>query len=115
MAVPRQPDDDRSGRTTRPDRTRPGDRAVAVALKYDLNADHAPRVVASGRGALADSILALAFANGVKVREDADLAELLSLVDLGDEIPCEAFLAVAEVLRYVYMANGTLPPVGAPP
>lgn len=111
---PREPEEDRLGGATRPGRTGPGERAVAVALKYDLQPDHAPKVVASGRGTVAESILALAFANGVKVRQDADLAELLSSIDVGDEIPCEAFLAVAEVLRYVYQANGKLPS-GDPP
>lgn len=52
--------------------------------------------------------MALAFANGVKVREDADLAELLSAVDLESEIPLEAFTAVAEILSYVYRANGAM-------
>lgn len=79
--------------------------AIAVALDYRPGGDRAPTVVASGRGALAESILALAFASGVKVREDADLAELLTAVDLGEDIPVEAFLAVAEVLAYVYRAN----------
>lgn len=79
--------------------------AVAVALHYDPGRGHAPRVVATGRGAVAEAILAVAFAKGVKVREDADLAELLSAVDLGEEIPIEAFVAVAEVLSYVYRAN----------
>jgi flagellar biosynthesis protein len=95
----------------------PGPRdAIAVALDYRPGEDAAPKVVASGRGALAENILALAFANGVKVREDADLAELLSVVEVGEDIPVEAFLAVAEVLAYVYRANRQDPaPVAAPP
>ncbi len=79
---------------------------VAVALHYDQATDEAPRVVASGRGAIAERILELAFANGVKVREDADLAEILAAVDVDTEIPLEAFAAVAEILAYVYRANG---------
>ncbi len=76
-----------------------------MALK---NADpaRAPKVIAAGRGSVAEQILALAFANGIKVREDADLAELLSAVDIDSEIPLEAFTAVAEILSYVYRANG---------
>lgn len=80
-------------------------RRTAVAVTYEAGAGRAPKVVASGRGALADAILEIAFANGVKVREDADLAELLGAVELGHEIPLEAFAAVAEVLAYVYRAN----------
>lgn len=81
---------------------------VAIALRYDLDPDDVPRVVASGRGELAESILAAAFAAGVKVRKDADLAEVLGAMDLGEDIPAEAFVAVAEVLRYVFEANGKL-------
>ena len=64
-----------------------------------------PRVVASGRGAIADRILELAFAHGVKVREDADLAEILTAVEVGHQIPLAAFAAVAEILFYIYRAN----------
>lgn len=83
------------------------ERAISVALKKDKKG-RAPRVIAAGRGTVAEQILALAFANGVKVREDADLAELLSAVDLESEIPLEAFTAVAEILSYVYRANGVM-------
>ena len=86
-----------------------GDRVIAIALSYDLLPDNAPKVVASGSGALAEAILALAFEAGVNVRQDADLAELLSVIDVGDEIPVEAFHAVAEILNYVYQLNGRLP------
>lgn len=85
----------------------PQERAISVALKEDTKG-RAPRVIAAGRGTVAEQILALAFANGVKVREDADLAELLSAVDLDSEIPLEAFTAVAEILSYVYRANGEM-------
>lgn len=80
-------------------------RQVAVALKHDGATARAPRVVATGRGAFAESILELAFAKGVKVREDADLAEILAALDLDCEIPVAAFAAVAEILAYVYRAN----------
>jgi flagellar biosynthesis protein len=83
--------------------------AVAVAMSYHGQTDQAPRVVAGGRGTVAEQILEIAFANGIKVREDADLAELLSAIDLDDEIPPEAFAAVAEILIYVYKANGNWP------
>ena len=85
-------------------------RPIAVALSYELGAPGLPKVVASGRGAVAEQILELAFANGVKVREDADLVEILSVLDLDSEIPVEAIVAVAEILSHVYRANGTLPP-----
>lgn len=84
---------------------------TAVAIQYSpTDAFSAPTVVASGRGWVAEKILEIAFAHGVKVREDADLAEILAAVDLDNDIPVEAFVAVAEILRYVYAANGTHPP-----
>lgn len=78
---------------------------VAVALKYDKEEDPAPRIVATGRGSVAEQILALAFANDVKVREDAELVEILSMLEIDSLIPLEAYAAVAEILSYVYRAN----------
>lgn len=78
---------------------------IAVALQYDRQEDKVPRVVATGRGALAERILELAFAHGIKVREDADLAEILAAVEVGQQIPISAFAAVAEILFYLYRAN----------
>jgi len=84
-----------------------GRRTVAVALaETGEDADAPARIVASGRGAVAEQILAIAFAAGVKVREDADLAEVLAAVEVDSEIPVAAFAAVAEILAYVYRANG---------
>ena len=84
--------------------------AVAVALHQAKEADFAPKVVAAGRGTTAEQILEIAFAQGIKVREDADLAQLLSAVDENSEIPLDAFAAVAEILVYLYRANGKAPP-----
>jgi flagellar biosynthesis protein len=83
-------------------------RKTAVALSYELGGNRLPRVVASGRGTLAEKILEIAFASGVKVREDRDLAELLSKVEIDSDIPTEALLAVAEILNYIYRTNGRL-------
>ena len=83
--------------------------AVAVALAHDIKTDRAPKVVAGGRGKVAEQILQIAFQNGVKVREDADLAQFLSAIDIDTEIPLEAFAAVAEILIYVYQANNGQP------
>lgn len=80
-------------------------RQKAVALEYELGKDVAPRVVAKGEGRVAEQILALAFANGVKVRQDADLVEILSVLELDTIIPVEAYAAVGEILSYVYRAN----------
>jgi flagellar biosynthesis protein len=80
-------------------------RQVAVALRYEKGEDPAPRVVASGRGFVAEEILRLAFEKGVKVREDAELAEILDAVEVGEIIPYPAFAAVAEILAYIYRAG----------
>ena len=81
---------------------------IAVALKHD--AGEIPTVVASGKGATAEKILEIAFATGIKVREDADLAQLLAAVDLDAPIPIAAFEAVAEILNYLYAANAAAGP-----
>ena len=81
-------------------------RQIAVALHYDRANPSLPRVTASGTGGVAAQILTAAFAAGVKVREDADLAEILAAVEIDSEIPLEALAAVAEILSYVYRANG---------
>lgn len=83
----------------------PPARPIAVALTYDAAKDAAPRVSASGRGAIAEQILNIAFDHGVKVREDAPLAEILGMLDVDTLIPLEAYAAVAEILSYVYKAN----------
>jgi len=57
---------------------------------------------------VAEQILAIAFAHDIKVREDADLVQILEAVDLDSEIPLEALAAVAEILSYVYRANNRL-------
>ena len=88
-----------------------GRRQVAVALQYDPDQADAPRVTASGKGQLAEQILNLAFANGVKVRTDPDLAQVLAAVEVDTVIPIEAFAAVAEILAYVYRANNQAVPV----
>jgi flagellar biosynthesis protein len=85
--------------------TEPSSRQVAVALRYRKGDDPAPRIVASGRGFVAEEILRLAFQNGVKVREDAELADLLEAVEIGEIIPYPAFAAVAEILSYIYRAQ----------
>ena len=80
----------------------------AVALSDQEKSGTRPRVVASGKGSVAEQIIQLAWANDIKVREDADLVEILSAIDVESEIPIEAFAAVAEILSYVYRANAGL-------
>lgn len=86
---------------------------TAVALQQQENKRRAPLVTASGRGIIAEKILQLAFENDVKVREDGALAEMLAQIDIDSPIPSEAFAAVAEILTYVYRANGEPNPFDA--
>jgi flagellar biosynthesis protein len=80
---------------------------TAVALGYDPEKDQAPRVLASGRGILAEQILTLARDNQIPIREDAVLAAALASVEIDAQIPPELYAVVAEVLAYVYrLKNG---------
>ena len=89
------------------------DRQTAVALKGGENDEKMPLITAAGRGKLAEQILQIAYENGIKVRTDADLAEILAKIELESPIPGEAFMAVAEILSYVYRANGEPDPFNA--
>ena len=88
-------------------------RQTAIALKDRTAERQVPQVVAAGRGEIAEKIMQLAFENGIKVKEDAALAEMLAAVELDSPIPSEAFMAVAEILYYVYRANGEPNPFDA--
>ncbi len=88
-------------------------RQTAVAIKDRTAERKVPQVVAAGRGNLAEKILQLAFENDIKVKEDSALAEMLASVELDSPIPSEAFMAVAEILYYVYRANGEPNPFDA--
>lgn len=80
---------------------KPDDRPQAVAISYEAG-DGAPRVVAKGRGLLAEEIIERAKAAGVFVHESPDLVNLLMQVDLDDHIPPELYVAVAELLAWLY-------------
>ena len=74
----------------------------AAALKYDVEKDVAPRVTATGKGFVAERIVALAKEYGIPLYEDPTLVELLVKLDLGDAIPYELYQVVAEVLSFIY-------------
>ena len=81
---------------------------LAVALQYDKSVVPVPRVVAKGRGDTGEAILALAREHGVPIEENAALAEALSRVELGEDIPEALYRAVAEVLIFILRASGNL-------
>lgn len=76
-------------------------RRTAVALAYK-EADVAPRVVAKGRGLMAEEIIARAHEHGVFVHESADMVALLMQVDLDARIPPQLYVAIAELLAWLY-------------
>ncbi len=80
----------------------------AVALKYDGKKDRAPRVIAKGRGNIAEKIIDIAKENNVPLYEDKNLVQILEALDLETEIPPELYRAVAEVLAFIYRLNGRI-------
>ncbi len=93
---------------TDPNQPKEPPKTIAIALEEQAGSAP-PKVSATGRGYVAEQILEIAFAKDVKVRTDADLVQILSAVDVDSDIPTEAFAAVAEILNYVYRANGRAP------
>lgn len=91
----------------------PKARQTAVALHDRSQKGLVPEITAAGRGAVAQRILDIAFEHGIKVREDADLANLLAEYELDSPIPTEALMAIGEILAYVYEANGEPNPFDA--
>jgi len=77
-------------------------RKTAVAIRYDIDKDKAPLIIASGRGPVADEILRIADENRIPMYEDPELAKLLAKLELDTEIPAELYTLVAEVLFFVY-------------
>ena len=78
---------------------------IAAAIKYDGQKDVAPKVVAKGRGAIAEKIIELAKENNIPLKSDPGLVQILSKLDIDEQIPVELYKAVAEILAFVYSAN----------
>lgn len=76
---------------------------IAVALRYDIEKDRAPVVVAKGQGYLAQRIVIIAEGCGIPMKEDKPLARALyAAVEVGTEIPPEFYTALAEIMAWVY-------------
>lgn len=80
---------------------KPKERALAVALQYEKGTRDAPKVIAKGRGLVAERIVALAEENGVIIEANPVLALALSGIEIDDSIPIELYEAVAIVIGYV--------------
>lgn len=77
----------------------------AAAMRYRQGHDNAPRLVAKGRGKIAEQIIAVAQDNKVPLVEDAGLMQVLEGLDLDTDIPPDLYRAVAEVLVFIYKMN----------
>jgi flagellar biosynthesis protein len=77
----------------------------AVALRYDQEKEDAPRIIGKGAGHLAEKLIELAREHNIPVHENSDLLEILSRLDLNEEIPPETYVIVAEILAFVYRTN----------
>jgi flagellar biosynthesis protein len=80
----------------------------AVALKYNPGQDQAPVVIAKGTGKIAEDILSKAEEHGIPVQEDPSLVEVLSKLDLDQEIPPELYQLVAEILTFIYRSDNRM-------
>ncbi len=81
---------------------------IAASLEYRVDVN-APLVTAKGEDSQADRIIALAKEAGIPIKEDPDLINILSKVELGQEIPEEIYALVAEILTFVYSVNNDWP------
>jgi flagellar biosynthesis protein len=77
----------------------------AAALHYKPKKDFAPRLVAKGKGWLAEKIIQTAREHDIPLKEDPHLIEILSTLDLYEEIPPDLYKAVAEILIFIYKMN----------
>jgi flagellar biosynthesis protein len=81
------------------------DRPSATALSYEFGVDPAPRVVAQGHGLVAEKIVEVARAHGVPIHHDPVIARVLQAVDVNDHVPQELYLAVAQILTFLYRSQ----------
>jgi len=74
----------------------------ATALKYNDQKDNAPKAIAQGSGLTATNIIKIAQENGIPIKKDEDLVNMLSQIELNQEIPVELYKAVSEIFSFVY-------------
>ena len=77
----------------------------AAALKYSLDSPGLPKVVASGKGEIAERIIQIAKENGIPIEENEGLSDLLASVEIGNDIPSEAIIVIAEILAQIFRLN----------
>jgi flagellar biosynthesis protein len=80
-------------------------RKEAVALSYDEKKHSAPKLVAKGKGLIADTIIEKAMENDIPIQEDPSLLQVLSNLQINESIPDELYQAVAEVFAFIYKVD----------
>lgn len=97
---------------TPPDETEPEiQKVIAIegaTSESDSAASAPPKIIAKGSGVLAEKMLDIAFAEGIKVRQDKDLTEILDAFEVESPIPLEALHAVSLILERVYAENNKM-------
>jgi flagellar biosynthesis protein len=84
-------------------------RKMAAAISYNGEKDIAPRITAKGQGLVAEKIIALAQKHNIPIKSDPGLVEILSRLDIDEQIPTNVYRAVAEILAFVYKLNQSPP------
>jgi flagellar biosynthesis protein len=77
----------------------------AVSLKYELPKHEAPIVTAKGQGLIAEKIIEIAKKHNIPIKDDPDLVEVLSQLDLNEQIPPAVYQVVAEIFAFIYHLN----------
>lgn len=80
---------------------------TATALQYE--GKKAPTVTAKGHGQLAEDMIALAREHGVLVHQDDELSKLLNQLQLGEQIPAQLYIVIAELIAFSYVLQGKFP------
>jgi flagellar biosynthesis protein len=74
----------------------------AAALRYEKGKDNAPKVIAKGQRKIAEKIIEIAKKENIPIKEDEELVEILSSLDINEEIPPQLYEAVAKILAFIY-------------
>ena len=93
----------------------PVETGEALAIAYDPLTPELPKVTAKGSGPLAGELVRLALEHGIPIRHDPDLVRILAPLDIGQSIPEEAFVAVAELLAFIYGVHRFFEDLGGMP
>ncbi|RFB19078.1 type III secretion system protein [Bacillus sp. HNG] len=80
----------------------------AVALSYDEKLDSEPKVVAKGKGIIAQNIIEMAEAHGIPIQEDTALVELLGELKLNEGIPEDLYQVIAEIFAFIYKMDKSI-------